>query len=183
MHLDRDQEKRSLLWRHIQLWNGLTSVHHLNESCMLMMDADLPKAMMAMNSSAGLRKWGRKCVLLMLALSTKVVLVSPLLPFIIPYLVFPFSLPACLHALPSKATCKTLTCAKLAGLHKHRWNGRLSALQRWASVKLIFHRKVASHKGYIATWAMWALGRGQSCQQANVHITHSKGFIPISSQI
>lgn len=47
-----------------------------------------------------------------------------LLPFIIPYLVFPFSLSSCLLALPSKAARKTLRCAKLAGLHKHRWNER-----------------------------------------------------------
>lgn len=139
------------------------------------------------NSSVGLLKGGRKCVLLMLALSTKVVLVSPIyyspsFHHSIPCLSFlPLSMPACLAFKGGSQNTQ---------MHEISWFAQTSvkrktaiALQRWASVKLIIHGKVASHKGYIATWAMWALGRGQSCQQAGVHIIHSKGFIPISSQI
>lgn len=80
-----------------------------------------------------------------------------LLPFIIPYLVLTFSWPCVQRQNPQR--CNISLFAQTSVKHK-----TVSALQRWASVKLIIHRKVASYKGYIASWAMWALGRGQSCQ-------------------
>lgn len=138
------------------------------------------------NSSVGLWKGGRKCVLLMLALSTEVVLVSPI--YYSPF--FHHSIP-CLSCLPLfmspclvKGSSQNTQMRKISRFAQMsvKWKTAI-ALQWWASVKLIIQGKVASHKGYIATWAMWALGRGQSCQQAGVHIIHSKGFIPISSQI
>lgn len=139
------------------------------------------------NSSVGLRKGGRKCVLLMLALSTKVVSVSPIyyspsfhhsIPCLSFLLLFMSPCLAFKGGSQNTQMCKISRFAQTSVKQK-----TAIALQRWASVKLIIHGKVASHKGYIATWAMWALGRGQSCQQAGVHIIYSKGFIPISSQI
>lgn len=98
-------------------------------------------------NSVGLRKGGRKCGLLMLTLSTKVVSISsicysssfhsiPHHPFLLlsmsPCLVLFLSSCSTSSSLPhapspaphlSKAAGRTLRSAKLLRLHKHRWNG------------------------------------------------------------
>lgn len=146
----RSGKKKSLLCSCIHLWNGLMSVHHLNQSRMFVMDADLPniwweepgrieerrEKMWSVKDEEVEEEWMITLSCFNLGYSPSFHHSIPHHPFVFlfmsPCLVLFLSFCSTSSSLPyvpsptprlSKTAGGTLRSAKLPRLHNHWWNG------------------------------------------------------------